>query len=165
MPYFDPSGRFIAYLRQRPPGAPTTVSEHTVIHEVATGQDRMWKEPHTHVTGWMPDGLSIVGWQHATGGQNMVICRVADEACRVVTRGATPRPSPLGDRLYFTRPASTGGTYDLLSIGIDGTGERRETDLGAMRSIEVFFDVSRTGRVAWARLSALAPQVWTASLK
>ena len=34
MPYFDPTGRFLAYLRQRRPGAPPDISEHTVIHDV-----------------------------------------------------------------------------------------------------------------------------------
>ena len=45
-PYFDPTGRFLAYLRQRAPGAPQSVTEQTVIHDIATQEERVWPEPH-----------------------------------------------------------------------------------------------------------------------
>ena len=64
-PTFDPTGRFIVYCRNRPIGAPSTVAEHTVIHEVATGQEREWPEPHTHPGGWSPDGL-LQSWDGGT---------------------------------------------------------------------------------------------------
>jgi serine/threonine protein kinase len=163
-PYFDPSGRSLAYLRQRAPGTPTTVTEHTVIHDVTTGQDRVWAEPHTHVTGWTPDGLSIVGWQHAGPATNIVICRVADETCRVLTRGTAAKSSPQGDKVYFTRPAAT-ASYDLWSIAIDGADERKVAELGGFRSIDVFFDVSRTGQIVWARFAEGQPQLWTAAVR
>ena len=166
-PYFDPTGQFIAYLRQRPPGAPSGVTEHTVIHEVATGKERIWPEPHTHIGGWSPDGSSIVGWQHEakSAASIVTICRVADASCRVVARGSSPKWAPQGDRLYFSRPAPTMGTQDLWTIAIDGTGERRVADLGAFRPIDVFFDVSRHGLVAWAPLRAGDHQLWTAMVK
>jgi serine/threonine-protein kinase len=164
-PLFDPSGRFVAYLRQRALGAPTSISEHTVIHEVATGQERVWAEPHTHIGGWTADGASIVGWQHAEGGAtNVVTCRVADETCRVLTRGGSPKPSPKGDRVYFVRPAGSAGSFDLWSIAADGTSEQRVAALGAFRSIDVFFDVSRTGLLTWAGLNAGQSQLWTAGI-
>jgi Tol biopolymer transport system component len=165
-PYFDPTGRFLAYLRQRPPGAPQSVSEHTVIHDVTTGQERVWAEPHTHPSAWSPDGVSLVGTQHAPGGGTLVvICRVADESCHEITRGTTPKWSPQGDRLYFVRPAAAGGSQVLWTIAVDGTDERQIGELGSFRPIDVFFDLSRTGLVAWAPLRAGQPQLWTAAIE
>jgi Tol biopolymer transport system component len=165
-PYFDPTGRLIAYLRQRPPGTPQTVTEHTVIHEIATSQERVWPEPHTHPSGWSLDGSEFVGSQHAEGGGFVVvICRVADETCRPITRGSTPKWSPGDGRLYFLRPAGPGGSYALWTIAVDGTDERRIADLGTFRQIDTFFDVSKDGLITWAPMTAGSAQLWTATLK
>ena len=52
---------------------------HTVVHEVASGQERRLPKPHTHVAGWSPDGSSIVGWQHGPSNSTWVtVCLVAD---------------------------------------------------------------------------------------
>jgi Tol biopolymer transport system component len=163
-PYFDPSGRFLAYLRQRPPGAAQNVTEHTVIHDAETGEETVWPEPHTHPNGWSPDGSSIVGLQHAPGLTRIVVCRIDDASCREVTRGLSPKWSPQGDRLYFLRPAA-GGSHALWSIAIDGTDERQIADLGFLRSIDVFFDVSSTGLITWAPIKAGQPQQWTATIE
>ena len=165
-PYFDPTGRFLAYLRQRRPGAPPEEPEHTVIHDVATQEERVWPEPHTHVGGWSPDGLWLVGMQHGPSGLNTVVtCLVADGACRAITRGTAPKWSPRGDRLYFLRPATAGGSQELWTIPVDGGDEQRIGDLGTFRALDMFFDVSRTGLVAWAPIKAGQPQVWTAALR
>jgi Tol biopolymer transport system component len=164
-PYFDPTGRFLAYLRQRPPGAQQSMVEHTVIHDVTTGQERAWPEPHTHPNGWSRDGQSIVGTQHGGDGMLVVICRVADESCRTITRGTAPKWSPHDDRLYFVRPAPTAGVQELWTIAVDGTDERRIGALGAFRPIDVFFDVSSTGLITWAPLNAGQPQLWTATVR
>lgn len=93
-------------------------------------------------------------------------CRVADESCRDVTaRGASPKFSPQGDRIYFLRPALNGGVQQLWTIAVDGTDERLVADLGAFRPIDVFFDVSRAGLIAWAPLKAGQPELWTATIK
>ena len=76
-----------------------------------------------------------------------------------------PKWSPDGRQLYFARPAAGGTTQELWTIATDGTGERRVTDLGAFRPIDVFFDVSREGLLAWAPLRAGDPQLWTAHIK
>jgi eukaryotic-like serine/threonine-protein kinase len=165
MPYFDPTGRFLAYVRGRRPGAPPDVSEHTVIHDVTTQEERVWPEPHTHVNGWSPDGLWLVGTQHAPGGTTVVTCRVADAECRAITRGTAPKWSPRGDRIYFLRSAATGGSQELWTIAVDGGDERRIGDLGSFRPIDVFIDVSSTGLVAWAPMRAGQPQVWAATVR
>ena len=165
-PFFDPTGRFLAYLRQRPPGSPPSVTEHTVIHDVTTSQERVWPEPHTHPTGWSPDGLSIVGIQHAQqGGTVVVICRVADESCRTIARGSSPKWSPQGDRIYFLRPSAPGGAQALWTIAVDRSDERQIGELGSFRPIDVFFDVSRTGLITWAPFTAGSTQLWTATIK
>jgi Tol biopolymer transport system component/DNA-binding winged helix-turn-helix (wHTH) protein len=164
-PSFDPTGSRIAYLRQRAPGAPTSVTEHTVIHDVATGQERVWPEPHTHIGGWSPDGASIVGIQHAPGGGTVVaVCRVAEESCRPLTRGLVAKWSPDGSRIYFVR-AAAGGSHQLWTMTAEGADEQQVADLGSFRPIDVFIDVSRTGLVAWAPMIAGQPQLWTATVK
>jgi dipeptidyl aminopeptidase/acylaminoacyl peptidase len=165
-PYFDPTGRLLAYTRQRPPGAPATVSEHTIVHEVATGKEQVWPEPHTHVSDWSSDGLSIAGYQHGPrGAQVVTVCRVDETTCRQLTDGSLPKWSPTGDRLYFVRPAATGGSTALWTIGADGTSEQLVLDLGTFRPIDVFFDVSGTGMLTWAPLHAGRQELWTATVK
>ena len=163
-PYFDPTGRLIAYARQRPPGAPRTQPEHTVIHEVATGRERVWPEPHTHPTGWSPAGDSIVGMQHdpSTGGLVIVtICRVADGSCRTVARGRSPKWSVADNRIYFMRAAGT--IQQLWSVAIDGSDERSIADLGTFSPLADFFDVSH-GSVVWAPFQPGRQELWTATL-
>jgi Tol biopolymer transport system component/predicted Ser/Thr protein kinase len=164
-PAFDPTGRFVAYIKQRPPGSPPTATEHTVLHDLATGQERVWPEPHTHVGNWSPDGSSIVGWQHGPAGENRIaVCVVAEASCRQVTAGRMPRWSWGDGRLYFLRNAQ-GGTQDLWTIATDGTDERRLFNLGAFRAIDAFFDVSKRDEVVWAPFKAGDRQVWRAEVK
>ena len=56
-------------------------------------------------------------------------------------------------------------TSRLWSIAEDGTDERREMDLGTFRSIDVWFDVSRNGDVAWAPFQGGRHELWSATLK
>jgi hypothetical protein len=82
-----------------------------------------------------------------------------------VTRGEAAKWSPRDGRLYFTRPAAAGAGHDLWSIAPDGTRETRLTHLGNFRSIDLFFDVSRTNQIVWAPLRAGEHQLWTAQVK
>ena len=160
-PVFDPTGRFIAYVKQSPSGP----HDRTVIHEVATGQERQWPEPHTHVGGWSPDGMAIVGSQHDTANEYWItVCQAVDGSCRRVTQGRMPRWSSADGRLYFARATATGDT-DLWTIAADGTDERRVCALGAFRAIDLFFDVSKLGELVWAPFHAGERQVWSATVR
>ncbi|MBA3297744.1 MAG: PD40 domain-containing protein, partial [Acidobacteria bacterium] len=161
-PHFDPKGQFIAYVRQRAPGASRTEPEHTVIHEVATGRERLWPEPHTHVGGWSPDGESIYGWQHDPNGARITVCRVTNGTCRPVTLGRTPKWSAADNRMYFVR--SAGAVQQLWSANIEGTDERVVADLGRFGPLEEFFDVSPGGVVVWAAFLPGVAELWTAAL-
>jgi Tol biopolymer transport system component len=163
-PYFDPTGGLVAYTRQRSPSAPPG-SEHTIIHDVATGKEREWPEPHTHINDWSPDGSLVAGSQHGPRGSLVTVCRVAEAECRQLTGGSFPKWSPAGDRLYFVRPAAKGGSTELWSIGADGSSEQRVLDLGTFRFIDVFFDISTTGKLTWAPLHAGRQELWTAAVK
>ena len=66
--------------------------------------------------------------------------------------------------LYFLRPAG-GGTQELWTIAVDGTGEHPVANLGAFRPIDVFFDLSRDGLIAWAPFRSGDHQLWTAHIK
>ena len=164
-PHFDPTGRFIAYTRQRPLGAPRTQTEHTVIHEVATRRERVWPEPHTHPTGWAPNGDSIVGMQHDPSGGGLVmitICRVADGSCRSIARGRDPKWSVADNRIYFRRAAAS--MEQLWSVAVNGSDERFVADLGTFSVLAGFLDVSRDGVVAWAPFQPGRQELWTATL-
>ena len=145
-PQFDPTGRYIAYLKARPPGAPPGTTEHTVIHDISTGAERLWPEPHTHPHGWSLDGASILGWQHSG---DIVICGVQDATCRPVAKGAAPVWPPGGQRIYFARPQSAAAPQELWSVALDGTGERSEGAIGTFNPLERFFTgiEGRTRRV------------------
>ena len=161
-PQFDPTGRFVAYLRARPPGAPSSIPEHTVIHTIATGEERVWDEPHTHPSGWSKDGGSIAGWQHPG---SVVICTVADGQCRKVTTGVGPA-WPLGsDRLYFLRPADPSKPQELWSIGVNEGDERFEAAVGLFRPIDRVITVSPNHVAAWANLQPGRYEVWTATIR
>ena len=166
-PYFDPTGRFLAYLKQRPPGAPSTVKEHTVIQDVHTGGETEWPEPHTHVTGWAQDGATLVGWQHdpnRVDRQLVVACQVADRVCRTLAQGSVAKWLPGSNRIFFMRAAGS-DSQQLWSVGLDGSAERHEMDLGAFRSLDVFFDVSRDGRICWAPFRPGHYELWTAAIR
>ena len=157
---FDPTGRYVAYVKQ------SSGSKHdrTVIHEVATGQERALPEPHTHPGGWSRDGLSIVGSQHGAGSDLVAVCLVSDGSCRALTQGRVPRWSAWDGRIYFVRPTAAGAT-DLWTIAADGTDERRVFTLGTFRAIDVFFDVSKHGEVVWAPFYPGERQVWSATVR
>ena len=135
-----------------------------MIHEVATGRDHTWPQPHTHPTGWSPTGDSVIGWQHhPEGGLPIIaICRVADGSCRPVARGRGPKWSLADDRIYFTRAPGT--IEQLWSVATDGSDERYIGDLGTFSVLAGFFDVSRDGVVVWAPSQPGRQELWTAAI-
>ncbi|MBA2304178.1 MAG: protein kinase [Acidobacteria bacterium] len=159
---FDPAGRSIVFLRQRPLGASASVPEPVILHEVETGRERVWSDEHVHPGGWSQDSLEFVGWRH---DGNVVICRVRPAGCRVLTQRSTP-VWPLGSgRVYFARPANRLAPQELWSVAVDGSGVRHEAVLGTFRPIDRFLTVSSQGAVAWSRFEAGRHEVWTAAVR
>lgn len=158
---FDPTGRFIAYQRQPPLGAPAG-AQALVIHEIATRIEREWPDAQVRPGGWSPDGRHVVG---QTRDGHVVLCSIADERCRTLTTGAQPVWPGGSDRIYFARPANSAAPQSLWSIGADGTDARLEAEMGAFRPIDRFFTVSRDGKAAWSRFEAGRHDVWTATVR
>jgi len=93
-PVFDPTGRFVAFTRQRAPGAPSGgPRDATIIEDVQAGSQRELPGEHMHVRQWSTDGGSILGWRH--DGKAWT-CRVADVACRSIADGNYPVWSQTG---------------------------------------------------------------------
>jgi Tol biopolymer transport system component len=161
-PMFDPGGRMIAYVRQRAPGESGGEPPRTVIHDIATGSEQVWPAPATRVTGWSRDSSQLVG--HRADG-TIVLCAVADAACRFLTKGIQPVWPAGSDRVLFRRRSGPEGPEQLWSIQIDGRGEQLVAELGDFRPIDRFFDASRDGRVVWAPFFAGQHQLWAAVLR
>jgi Tol biopolymer transport system component len=161
-PTFDPSGRIIAYLRQPAAGESGGEPPHTVIHDIATGSERRLPSAATRVTGWSSDGASIVGYRP---DGTIVVCAVADGACRVLAKGTQPVWPAGSDRILFRRLVGPEGREQLWSIQADGSNEQFVVELGEFRPIDRFFDASRDGRVVWAPYFPGQHQLWAAGLR
>jgi eukaryotic-like serine/threonine-protein kinase len=127
-PYFDPTGRYIAYTRNRPLDAPPDTPEALVIHEVASGLERLLPGEHGHMGRWSPDGRELVAWRH---DGHVWICQVESGACRQLAEGHAPVWSGDGQRVYVLRaPRGWQNPLGVWSIQRDGTGARFEASLG-----------------------------------
>ncbi len=129
-PMFDPSGRFVAYTRQRAPGARAGPRDATIIEQVETGSQRELPGEHMHVRQWSADGTSILGWRH--DGKAWT-CRVADFACRPIADGSLPVWSADEQRVFVVRPEHTAAPQEVWSVKMDGTDERLVASLGRFR--------------------------------
>jgi molecular chaperone DnaK len=86
---------------------------------------------------WTPDGKSIIYWVSRNGGIRQIYeLNVADprEPGRRITGADAgsandPAPSPDGKQVLYTREDGEGdtATFDIWSVGIDGTGAHRIT--------------------------------------
>jgi len=163
-PFFDPTGRFIVYVRQSLPDAPPGhPPDTTVIEEVATGRTIELPQPHMHPGRWSPDGKFIVGARH---DGKAWICPADAGACHAVTAGTQPVWSPDASRILVIRPANdSSAPQELWSANTDGSDERLIANLGAFRSIDRSFDVSKKGVIVWTPFVAGQQQLWTASVK
>jgi Tol biopolymer transport system component len=162
-PTFDPTGRYIAYVKRLDSERTGPASDRTAILEIETGREVHWAEPHTHVSGWSADGTEVVGSRH---DGLVYVCRVVDESCRRVTKGASPVWPGGRGRIYVARPARSEGPQEVWSVAQDGSDERREAALGLFRPIDRFFDVSPDGRrIVWAPFRAGRHEVWIAALR
>ena len=163
-PLFDPSGRFIVYLRQNLPGAARGgPPDTTIIEEADTGIQRELPRPHMHPGRWSRDGKSIVGWRH---DGKAWICPADGGACHAVTTGSVPVWSADDRRIFVLRPGNDpSAPQELWSAGTDGSDERMVASLGVFRSIDRFFDLSKKNVLVWTPFVAGRYQLWTATVR
>lgn len=157
----DPSGTRIIYSK-----LDRDVVVQTMIRDIASGNETPFAMALRNPQ-WSPDGRFVAGVD-ASGTLppmgHITICAVDGEQCRRIARGAIPRWSVDGERLYFLRAAESADDRELWSISIDGTQETKPTELRSFNQIDAY-DVSRTGDVVWVQYRRGRSEVWLADLR
>ncbi|HEY0873239.1 MAG TPA: protein kinase [Vicinamibacterales bacterium] len=161
-PFFDPTGRYIAYTRMPPLDGSSNEPEAVVIQDLETGEERVLGDEPFRMGRWSPDGRELAVWRWR-GETSTWRCQVESGACRMLTQGFLPAWSADGARIYVLRgsPART----ELWSVTRDGGDVRLETTLGSFRSPDRHFDVSRDGLLAWAPWSPGDHEIWSATIQ
>jgi Tol biopolymer transport system component/DNA-binding winged helix-turn-helix (wHTH) protein len=157
----DPSGTRIIYSK-----LDRDVVAQTMIRDIASGNETAFTIPLRNPQ-WSPDARYVAGVD-ASGTQppmgHITICAVDGGQCRRIARGAIPRWSVDGERLYFLRAADSADDRELWSISIDGTQETKLTELRSFNPIDAY-DVSRTGDVVWVQHRRGRSEVWLADFR
>jgi Tol biopolymer transport system component/DNA-binding winged helix-turn-helix (wHTH) protein len=157
----DPAGRRIIYST-----LDRGVVAQTMIRDIASGNETAFTMPLRNPQ-WSPDGRFVAGVD-VSGTQppmgHITICAVDGGQCRRIARGAIPRWSIDGERLYFLRAAESAEDRALWSISIDGTQETRLTELRSYNPIDAY-DVSATGDVVWVQQRRGRSEVWLADFR
>ncbi|MDQ6706870.1 MAG: protein kinase [Acidobacteriota bacterium] len=152
----DPTGRQIAYSlgRERPIA--------TVLRDLGNGQEKRLAMPLSYPR-WSPDGRSIVGEQ--ANGQ-MAICPASGASCTSLTKGTHPAWDASGANIYFIRVgASRLHAQDLWSLDLKTRAEKKIATVGPFRSIDIFFDLSRSGQIVTAPFREGRSELWLADIK
>jgi hypothetical protein len=63
------------------------------------------------------------------------------------------------------RGPATGSDQEVWSVALDGRDERKERDIGSLRAIDRFFDLSITGEIVFAPVTEGRRELWTAKLR
>lgn len=138
----------------------------TMIRDIASGIETAFTIPLRNPR-WAPDGRFVVGVDVSDAQPplgHVTICAVSDGPCRRITRGAIPRWSADGKRVYFLRPAESEDDRELWSISIDGSEERKLAVLRSFNPIDSC-DVSPTGDVVWVQYRRGRSEVWLADIR
>ena len=153
----DPTGRQFAYtlLDGRKPIA-------TVIRDLVTGHEKRLATP-LNDPRWSPDGASIVGEQD--NGQ-MAICPTSGGGCNSLTRGTHPAWDQSGSRVVFMRLGhSRSQPQDVWSLDLKTGAEQKVAAVGPFKPIDIFFDLSRSGRIVTAPFREGRSELWLADIK
>jgi Tol biopolymer transport system component len=156
----DPLGHSAVYTLVGPKGPISTF-----VRDLTTGRETVLAVTLTR-SQWSPDGRFVIGESgtRESGNAHVNICRPVQNECREVSVGLAPKWSADGLRIYYLRPATRLGWFDMWSASEDGSGEQRITTLGPFRADEVHFDVSRDGRIVWAPSHEGRKELWLADL-
>ena len=150
----DPSDEYIVYSKMKE-GSVTA----TLIRHLKTGKERALPVIINRVQ-WSENGKWIAGTNFENMVENIFICPVDGKECRLLTKGVTPVWSPDNSRIFFQRKGELEDGGELWSISIDGSNEKKETELRPMSPIGFFYDVSPTDEVAWVKLNSGPNELW-----
>ncbi|MGH9384266.1 MAG: protein kinase domain-containing protein [Vicinamibacterales bacterium] len=161
---FDPTGQRIVYTRRNALGqSRSDKPERTVVYDIASGGEIEFPEPPLNFPRFSHDGRHISGWFR---DGSVGFCKADGNDCRTVSRGASPVVWSSDDaRLYFLRGSATGSDQEVWSVALDGQGERKERNIGTVRAIDRFFDLSVKGEIVSAPVTEGRRELWTAKLR
>ncbi|HEY7160001.1 MAG TPA: hypothetical protein VH815_02025, partial [Acidobacteriota bacterium] len=132
----------------------------TLIRNLKTGNERelamALDDPR-----WSQDGKWITGYNSDNKKNDSVyICPSDGGNCRLITNGINPVWSGDNSRLYFQRKGNLEDGAELWSIPIDGSHERKETELRPMLPIQFFYDVSTADEILWVQSNPGTNELW-----
>jgi Tol biopolymer transport system component/DNA-binding winged helix-turn-helix (wHTH) protein len=153
----DPQEQAIVYRRRN----------STFVRWLGTGQETQLAR-HVERPRWSPDGQTIFGTEVVQFSNriavNVVACRSDSGACRIVTSGHAPVPSPDGRALYFMRPGKL-GMQELWVTEIARADERYLGEIGPFRLPDLFIDVSSQNLLASSAFHEGKPEIWMAEVR
>jgi len=94
------------------------------------------------------------------------MCPTSGATCTPLTKGMHPVWDASGSRIYFIRPAdSPTQPQDLWSLDLKTRTEKKVASIGPFRSIDIHFDLSRSGQIITAPFREGRAELWLAELK
>jgi eukaryotic-like serine/threonine-protein kinase len=159
--HVDPSGGKVAYLRQGDPEKP----DATFVRDLSSADETLVSAPgdaHLHALEWSRDGSTILGWRH---DGSVALCPSSGGECLVVTKGFAPIWGAEGSRIVFLRRGSRPDMRVLMSVGLDGGGEKEHGEIGPMHPLGAIIHRLRDGRVLWTRFQKGRQELWLMDLK
>ncbi len=141
----DPSEEYVVYTKKKEGSGIATLIRH-----IKTGKERTLPTIIDRPQ-WSRNGKWIVGCNYENTEGNILICPSDGKECRILTQGITPAWSGDDSRVFFHRKGQIEDGAELWSISIDGSNEKKETEMRPMYPIGFFYDVSPTDEVVWAK--------------
>jgi Tol biopolymer transport system component/DNA-binding winged helix-turn-helix (wHTH) protein len=160
----DPTGKRVVYSRIGQKNVATTI-----LREIKTGVETVFVQA-LDGPRWSHDGRFILGvdLRSAVAGNtfgNILVCSVESGECRSIAgRGTGPIWSGDGSLIYFDRWKSK-DSREIWAVSPEGKnekliGERRHVDPKA-----TFYDVSRTGQMAYVQFKQGPNELWMTDLQ
>jgi Tol biopolymer transport system component len=151
----DPSEEYIVYSKRK---EGTVIA--TFIRHLKTGKERALSmaldDPR-----WSRDRKWIAGYSIVNKmNDSIYICPSDGGSCRRITKGSKPVWSGDDSRLYFQRKGELEDGAELWSVSINGSNEKKETELSPMLPIAFFYDVSITDEILWVQSNLGTSELW-----
>ena len=157
----DASGEWIVYTGTKA-GAPS----RTLIRNITTGNERALARALDDPR-WSADAKYVLGTDLGTTSPqgDISIGPVDGTGCRKLARGYLAVWSFDNRSVYFLRTAGHPDRAQLGSISVTGDNERTITELGPMRPIGHYYDISPRGEIVYVQFKPGKRDLWLAEMK